>query len=146
MAWLSKESSCPLPFWQKAKRFHLAERTHFFLAQSPRKMQSLRLHIAVDDATKNDISDNQKVSTQWFGDGRSIALKDNVEAAVHAFQEYWETDPEWILSVEIAADEFVKWTHANVLKRTAHVHGYRLSQDLDLTMPGLASSWHQLNV
>ena len=52
VAWLSKESSCPLPFWQKAKRFHLAERTHFFLAQSPRKMQSLRLHIAVDDATK----------------------------------------------------------------------------------------------
>ena len=142
---LASTSAQDLVIWKKT--FLLASVSQMGTRSRSRSKDhfgSVRLHIAFSDARKEEIIEGNVVRQAWFGDGRSIVLKDTADEAVRSFYESFGADAEWVLSITIAAGTYTEWSHTGVLRRAAHVYGYRLHKNLDLRSPEVQCSLHPL--
>ena len=77
------------------------------------------------------------VRRAWFGDGKSVPVKNTLEASIKAYEESpmynpHAPTPEALLFF-LPLGLFHEWMHGGVMKACPWVDGYRIAQDIDLT-------------
>ena len=73
------------------------------------------------------------VLMEWFGNGKSVPVKDSCEAANTAFQEANQGDlPRYILTFYLGPADYIGWVHDGTMVRVKHLNGYRIYRDVVL--------------
>ena len=104
-------------------------------SRSPLLSQGHPCWVALTDEQKADIETSGTLPKAWFGDGRSIPVKDTVENAVDAFQKANSgANPNWAVRFKLTFKMYYEWLHNHKMQAAPEkIHGYRINDDIVLS-------------
>ena len=97
--------------------------------------QSHRCSIAITDEQKYVIENSEipMVLMEWFGNAKSVPVKDYSQAAVTAFQEANQNAlPPHMLTFYLGLTDYHHWIHDGTMVRVQRLSGYRIYRDVKL--------------
>ena len=90
------------------------------------------------------VQTTRTVLKDWFGDGRSVPVKNNLETAVAAFVTANGEDPAKTIVFYLPLAIYHDWVHKDYMQVCPWVNGYRIKGDIDLTAVDFDFMLHSL--
>ena len=88
------------------------------------------------------VQTTRTVLKDWFGDGRSVPVKNNLETAVAAFVTANSEDPAKTILFYLPLPNYHDWVHKGYMQVCPWVKGYRVKRGIDLLMVDLEYTLH----
>ena len=101
-------------------------------SRSPRP-EKHRCSLGITTVQKEEIETTSIVRTEWFGNGKSVPVKDSVDAAIEAAIDANGELPDFVLTFFIPLRTFHKWIDDSTMTRVNYLSGYRVKSDLNLS-------------
>ena len=88
--------------------------------------------VGITKAQKEHIDDTHMVLKEWFGNGKSVPVKDCLDAAIEYYQDAKGDIPDFVLVFSIPAPWYYKWIDTGIMIRVKRLCGDRIKSDLNL--------------
>ena len=89
-----------------------------------------RCSIGVTTSEKEEIEATKIIRKDWYGNGKSVPVKDSVDAALQAHVDATGEMPDYILTFNIPLGKYHKWTHDGTMIRVEYLSGYRIKSGI----------------
>ena len=117
-------------------------------SRSPLFRQGHQCWVALTDEQTADIETRGTLLKAWFGNGRSIPVKDTVDYAVDAFQKANSgANPNWAVSFKLTFKMYCEWLRNHKMQAAPEwIHGYRIKDDVALSDLDPEWTFHDVTV
>ena len=120
------------PLWERVRCPSGPPHLHLM---SGREEYTHRCSLVLTESQKETLLRTGCLYKSWFGNGRSIPLKDNTQAAVDSFNAAFSTEQaDVVLLFFMPLTIYHDWISSGQMVRIAHLSGYRVNTDIDLNV------------